>query len=320
MFDSDKKQENKTTQIGINTRIKQSFVTEKEMKAFLKKGGKIDYLEMGETRAFIDNGFTKRSETNGNSAKKSSPLKGRITESILIGDEQPQARKKIEVQTEAIESLLKEDPKPQAIDYAEDIALNIHEMRSDTITAYLDRINTNQPKISPVEFRGHTAINATFKSDVKSSPTPILFSLIKANKKRKRPNSATQADKDESARIEMNAINREVAIWENKNEHTGICLTHGEVVFRIYMTRKKQYRSRCNICRSTRYTEDGKVTPCTENMQRLQEIKVKRREAIKQGKKEFIATCKYHGLTTYVVVDKKSRCKICKAGGLKAAA
>lgn len=317
MFNSDTKQDNKTTQIGINTRIKQSFVTDEQLKAFLKNGGKIDYLEMGETRAFIDNGFTKRTETNGNSAKKSFQLKGRITESILVGDEAPQARKNIEVQTEVIESILKEDPKPLAIDCEEEITLDIHKMRSDTITAYLD---TNKPKTSPIAFKEHTSVNTTFKSDVKTSPPPIQFPLIKANKKRKRPNSGTQTDKDERARIERNAINREVAILENKNEHMGVCLTHGEVVFRIYMTRKKQYRSRCNICRNTRYTQDGKVTPCTENMQRLQEIKVKRREAIKQGKKEFIATCKYHGLTTYVVVDKKSRCKICKAGGLKTAA
>lgn len=319
MFNSDKKQEPKPIEIGINTRIKNSFVTEEEIKAFLKNGGKIDYLEMGETRAFVDNGFTKKSDIKSNSTKTLPPKKERITESILtesilVGDDQPQSRKKVEVKTEIAESVLNEDSQPQVIDLAQEITLNIYGMHSEVLAADSNKIDTNpEQNTLPIEFKANTATDATFQEQPKPFSPPSLLSLIKAKKKRKNPNRENQLSKEEYARRAHNAKKRAAAVAENKDEHMGICLTHGEVAFKIYITGKKRhYRSRCNVCRSTRYTENGKFTPCSENMKRIQEIRVKRREAIKQGQKTFIATCKYHGLTTYVIAHKNSRCKICK--------
>lgn len=280
MFDSYYKESEVTPIISMSTKIKEKFATDEQIEEFLKRGGKIDSLPMGETRAY--------------------------TEFSING--KPKSEKNKPTPRERIAEPLSGTTKQKPADTPAPTTLNTSIEETPTVS-----IQEAAQKIQSMRMEQKAPSNevATQASQKKTPAKKILSDLIKPKPKRNPPLKKQRLNEDEYQRRIFNTRNREAAVGENKKEHIGICLTHGETIFRIYTNAKKQNRSRCKTCRGIRYTPNGKVEPCSTNAQRLLSIKKSREEAIQQGKKSFLAPCKRHGLTTYLIISNVSRCKAC---------
>lgn len=262
---------------SINNSIKKSFISDDELEAFKKRGGSIQVVPFGQRSAKPSSDLSYLS-INEKAAKRKA--------------EHPPTPQPIKENTE--KSLKK--TRPVKTLSPKDVAAAILKSRvkktteEKTVSTPDNNLKSN-PRPKPAE-----------RTIPRPTPKPKI-------KKPRKPRSKNPASPDELQRLKEIQVNRSAAVAANQTSHIGRCRIHGYTEYTIFHENR---RSSCKICRSTRFTANGRVEPDAKETKRLADLREAKSKAIANNETTFTAVCRVHGVSTYMIQGSASRCVECR--------